>query len=322
MNLRNHSRRLIARPGLAPVELVLAIPMVLLVTSLSVAFGNMACWKLRGEVVARDAAWSHRWPHNGQHDGQHDPHPAGWPPQAAFHEHHVGPPLQESDFPVFHEPVIHGPLSSGVTVNASLFDPTREVIVGESHQRHHLRFLPRLAPVDLRSEVSILDGKWQFRQLGLQHNTDRRLPLIYRFPQPDSTLAAKYQQSIQGILSAPFRQDLALLDRDAELFAWYGESRDFHPRLARFVSLDRDEVRQDAVQKLIERIDGQPPPGDSHRRAHPGVPETMARAFLHMYREQLEALQAAVLPAAPERIAELQQNIKQLEAMIPHRNRD
>ena len=52
MNVRELAAR---RRGLAPLELVLAIPLLLFVVALSVIFGAVACWKVRGEVVARDA---------------------------------------------------------------------------------------------------------------------------------------------------------------------------------------------------------------------------------------------------------------------------
>ncbi len=43
------------RRGLAPVELVLWFPVLLMVMALIVNYANMTSWRLRGEMVARDA---------------------------------------------------------------------------------------------------------------------------------------------------------------------------------------------------------------------------------------------------------------------------
>ena len=66
------------RSGLAPLELVLALPLLLMVMALMVGIGVAATWKVRAQVTARNAAWSHRWPRSGGAN----PRPVEWPAPA------------------------------------------------------------------------------------------------------------------------------------------------------------------------------------------------------------------------------------------------
>ena len=48
--------------------------------ALMVNFGVVACWKVRGLSVARNAVWATRWPRWAAAD----PRPAYWPPAAGL----------------------------------------------------------------------------------------------------------------------------------------------------------------------------------------------------------------------------------------------
>jgi hypothetical protein len=50
------------RRGLAPVELVLALPVWLLLASAMVIVGNLGTWKIRGHLAVREAAVRSQWP--------------------------------------------------------------------------------------------------------------------------------------------------------------------------------------------------------------------------------------------------------------------
>src|SRR5262245_32134723 len=116
------------RSGLAPVELVLAIPLILFTVALSVIIGNAACWKIRASIVARNEIWSNRRPRS---DTPADPRPAGWP-QSATMNHSASRPLSDLNVPAFQNPLIRGPMPN-VTVNSRLFDPTQAVRLGRSN---------------------------------------------------------------------------------------------------------------------------------------------------------------------------------------------
>jgi hypothetical protein len=304
------------RRGLAPVELVLAIPLVMFVTALAVIAGTAACWKTRTAVVARDAIWSHRWPRGG---AALDPLPAGWPQQRTSWQWSRRDPFPELDHAAFDSPVVRGPLPN-VQVNDTLFDPTRGLRYGEAEITRTPAALARLG--DYRFDVAhpLLDGKWQYGQQGIGSNRNRRFPVLYTtLPDASPALRAQFDRAYQAIVSAPFRPALFVLDRDDEFRAWYGSSPDFHPRLQRFCSLDVQDVYDRHVLRLIADIDGQPPPNDP-RYDPPGVPRNMTNAFLRLYRSQLRALENIPpenrTPAQEARIAELQRLIAILEAFL------
>ena len=62
---RNNLRSTTSRRGLAPLELVLCLPVLLFVLALIVDAGSKSCWKMRGLVAARDAAWRSRYGRSG-----------------------------------------------------------------------------------------------------------------------------------------------------------------------------------------------------------------------------------------------------------------
>ena len=48
--------------GLAPLEMVLSLPILLFLMALIINYGTVASWKVRGLSAARHAVWSSRWP--------------------------------------------------------------------------------------------------------------------------------------------------------------------------------------------------------------------------------------------------------------------
>ena len=66
------------RPGLAPLELVIALPVLLFVTAAIINLGNAALWRVRGEVVSRDVVWRSRRPRSGIWESP----PPTWPDDA------------------------------------------------------------------------------------------------------------------------------------------------------------------------------------------------------------------------------------------------
>jgi hypothetical protein len=280
---------------------VLAIPLVLFALALSVIVGTAACWKVRASVVARNAIWTHRMPRS---DRPVNPRPSGWPLPATSN-HTNSRPLTALNNPAFQNPLVRGPLPNQVVVNAGLFDPAQAVRLGESHIQRTPAMLPRLGPYQFSLVHPLLDGKWQFRQMRLAHNDSRRLPVLYQFPDGDSSERAAFQQAYQNILSAPFRPDLDVLDRDEELRAWFGSYIDFHPRLRQFCSLDSSVVHEQNVRPLLARIEQ--------------VPRRLTQTFLRMYRQQLAILQNMPPPltaAQQAQIADLQQKIKILQDFL------
>ena len=275
------------RRGLAPLELVLALPILLLVMALIVAMGAAANWKVRALIVARNEAWRHRWPRTDVYGFQRL-RPIEWP-AAGSSTGMSGSDIPQLEHDAFEHPVIRGPLPN-IQVNDLRLDPTRGVLIGSSSLRRLPPLLPKLGTFEYDVRHPLLDNKWQHGQMGIGNRT-RRLPLIYQL---DENQAARqeYDAAVQAVLNNPLRPDLAVLDRDDELLAWYGYYVDFHPRMSSFCSLDRDLVYRRNVKPLVQRI--------PQRR---GMPARMARTFLSMYRAQ----QALLDPPSPILDAKIQQ---------------
>src|SRR5688572_22827853 len=102
----------VRRRGLAPLELVLAIPILLFVVGLSVIFGAVACWRMRGQLAARDAVWSTRHPRWGTGV----PEPIEWAPPAV-RRWRAGGNIAALEHQAFQHPVIRGPLPNNLQVN-------------------------------------------------------------------------------------------------------------------------------------------------------------------------------------------------------------
>jgi hypothetical protein len=300
VNKRYRSRR-----GLAPVELVLAIPLVMFTVALSVIVGTASCWKIRASVVARNEIWTYRMPRD---DAPPNPRPEGWPVGATAN-HYGGGPMTELNHPAFQNPIVRGPLSN-INVNANRFDPTAGVRVGHSHIDRTPAMLPRIGQYQFDLEHRLLDGKWQYRQMGLASNGARRVPGGYpSVLRPDQNPARQVAMQIAG---APFRSDLDVLDHDEELRAWRGNYVEFHPTMRSFCHLDPERVRAENIlgrRGLLEAIER--------------IPRSMTNTFLSMYRAQLASLPqppAVLMPAQAALKAELEQKIAVLEDYLASLN--
>ncbi len=297
------------RRGLAPLELVLALPLLLMIMALAVYVGNMASWKLRALNVARDSAWNARWPRSGT-----TPWPMGWPQTASRNVAAAGN-LQVLYDAGLDQPVVRGPMLGQTQVYRNLLDPTQGLVQGTSSIQRPAPMLPKLGNFSFNLNDQIIDNGFQYQQLGMVSNVQRREPIIYNLAQPDPSLAQAYSQAVEAIISAPFQSQLATLDKDPDILAFYGSYHDFHPRLQNFCTINKQTV-QPLVQNLILRIQGQKMP------PIPSVAKVMAQFFLQMYKAEQQVLQQGMgasqqqLAAAQANAAQLGNYINQLNAFI------
>lgn len=283
-NRRTSSRWRIrrSRRGLAPLELVLCLPVLLFVLALMVDSGSKSSWKLRGVVAARDAAWRSRWGRGGNL-----PNPINWQPPATMSAEAAGayPNLRMGDLD---QPVVRGPELGTILVNRDLLDPARGAWIGRSRRVWTPPLLPKLGAATLDQTHPLLDGKWQYAQMGIPSTLSRRIPYLYTLPQAPGDLKAAYQMAVTALQTAPFRSALDVLDRDEEIRAYQGFYHNFHPQVS-FCDFDRANVAQNQLPGLIRRIQGDvmmPLPGR-------GLPATMARYFINMYTQQRNRALAA-----------------------------
>lgn len=249
------------RRGLSPLELVLALPLLLLIMALMINFGTAASWKVRTLLVARHAAWSARWPRTPDQF----PRPDYWPESAAAAEEDAGR-LEALDDPRVDLPVARGPLPM-TRVHDELLDPTRGLRVATARLSREFPLLGKLGAYQLQSRQWILDDKWQYQRMGLPANRHRRIPVIYELAKADPSHMNRYAQAINALVSSPCWPLLAPLDRDPQV-----GFRDFHPRLRRFCTVDT-AVAGEQVNDLIDHIQG------NGRRHVPSVFEVMVSAY-------------------------------------------
>jgi len=244
-------RALPERRGLSTLEMVLCLPLLLMVMAVMINFGVAACWKVRCcATVSRHLLWNTRWPRTGTTD----PRPPHWPLDARAGR------LPDEELPALDDlrvnhPVVRGPLPGGNRANADLLDPARGLRRAEAEINRAFPILPKVGRNHVDAYTRLLDDKWQYQRFGLPGNTYRRIPVIYSLAQAPRALVTAYVNGVVGLLQAPFRADLAPLDRDEEFLAWERHAPDFHPRLVRFCELDR-EAADRSVDRLVERIRG------------------------------------------------------------------
>lgn len=292
------------------MEFVMCLPVLLFVLALMVDSGSKSCWKLRGAVAARDAAWRTR---NGRSVGPLG-NPVAWPPPAAMEVSPSGSNGRLESAPLNH-PVVRGPTLGTFLVRSELLDQTRGGWVGQSQRTWTPPLLPKLGAQAMNQQHPLIDGKWQYTQMGIPSTFWRRIPYIYVLPQTDPELKAAYLAAVDAVQTAPFRRDLDVLDRDEEIRAFYGRYHNFHPRVT-FCDYDRARVATNQRAGLVRRIQG----GLTTQKPRNGIPGQLTRFWINMYSQQRAQLLAQITQInagqATGSVSDLQAQVSALEAQI------
>ncbi len=301
------------RQGLATLEMVLALPLLLMIMAVIVNIGTVAAWKVRTLVVSRHQAWSTRWP-RGVHD---EPRAENWPTSGNMSAG-GDDDIMELDDGRLEQPVVRGPLSNGAAVDPDMYElmtlshGARE---GHADIRRQFPLLASLGTYHLQAHCPLLDNDWRYQRLpgddfywhwGGEHNELRRIPIIYDLglitPQTD-LVESLYQSAafrnayfaMAGGVDWNALKPLGGMDaygnalRDDEDLFYQNHFPPYPvppgpfgrhlgnmvPRFRRGCTLDEDTIL-DRVDQLIERIEG----SDDVR----GVPERLARAYQGLYR--------------------------------------
>ncbi len=298
---RNYRSRIFRpRRGLAPVEMALVLPFLMLFMAVIIAFGYAASWKIRSEVVARNVGWRSRFPRWANDDTR----PVEWPEPATFNRYD-GDRLSGLDVDgVTEAPIIVGPLPQ-INVNSNTLDLTRDVVLGNAQITRTPPVLPRLGSISFNTEHPILDDHFTHSEMGIS-NYARRIPIIYETDLDFILNSAEILNAVSAIENNPYRNLLMALEDDEEFIAWYGSAPDFHPRVStRNYQLDRDWVRRNRVQRLLDSVDR--------------LPIAMVNATIALYRTQLNAqppLSEDVQRQLERKIEELTQYLERLQRRI------
>lgn len=289
IHLRNTSRKTSAvRKGVAAVELVMVLPLLLLIMAITFAYAFNATWQLRTQTVARDFTWRNRAPHDRHWNTNRNSQNPEWPSprdsdevaSRADVEHFPLTALDDDE--VCHRPVIRGPLPS-INVNSEQLNLARSVDMGRARLRRKPNIVPELGRVDLDTRFILVSDQFTYQNMALVVDNLWWSNYVRRFPKIYETELDHLEENPEFI-SAHARVEIARapdclnLDEDAEFFDWYGDIKaypDFHPRLKYFESLDHDWVREERIQPLLNEIER--------------VPRRIGQRTIRLYREMISS---------------------------------
>ncbi len=319
------------RAGLAPLELTLSLPIMLFVMGLMIIVGTTASWKIRAVTNSRQAVWRTIDPR----DGDDDPHSRGWPTNARMDSEEGSTPIDDDPYDT-HEVVRGQPLSapSGeqLQVRESLFDMQAGLTNGVTELERPFPVMGNMPPrqIHLYREHPLLSGDWQFREMELRSNAQRRILFLYPadYGRSLSQYVQRYHEAALAIVQNPLNPILETLDNDDELrnpvpsgltySPPYGIGRtpDYHvpERSPRGLILNPDRVCSTSRDELSQTVIG--PLVRETRR----VPDRLARDFLRMYRGHLAHIDR--LMAIYENPQTPPQTRAQIAPFVPAMNRD
>ncbi len=316
-----YQRPVAPRAGLAPLELVLSLPLLLLVMALIVNFAHAATWKVRTATSARLAIWRHRpmW------SADNDPKPVNlWPTSASLGV--IGGARIGRVDPIWNQQAIAQAWIKGpVYVVGEGYLGVRDNRVNEMAEGEYkgaanasLRypFIPSMGNMSMGARHSLLDSVWQYHTMGYGANWVRRAKGWWQLEDsPDWSSEKQVYLAADSRMTQNSQRDLMTpLDRDEELMRRFGPQSarsDFYSK-RQFYSNDPQDVHDRFIVppgEFLDTIQGSSSPPTE------GVCKRMARSYLQMYQEELAALQALPNPPAA-RIAQLQQWIQQLSEFI------
>ncbi|WP_145031256.1 hypothetical protein [Caulifigura coniformis] len=152
---------------MAPVELVLALPIWMLLAAAMVIVGNLGAWKVRGHLAVREAAVRALWPRTTSGTSN----PLEWRRSSALMQSRPTGPPGSNDLLAGHEvvrgPQIQAPGSAIVVgVDARAMESVSRAIAGEAFLNEPPALWPRSGVRNrFAREFAILDGnagQWTF----------------------------------------------------------------------------------------------------------------------------------------------------------------
>lgn len=287
-----------SRSGLAPLELTLSLPIMLFVMGLMIIVGTTASWKVRTVANSRQAVWRTIAPR----DGGNDPHSRGWPASARMEIESGSTPIEFDPYDE-HEVVrgqpLMAPSGEQLEVRESLFDMQAGLTLGVTELERPFPVMGNMPPrqIHLLREHPLLSDRWQFREMGLISNGQRRILFLYPadYERALTSEIQRYHAAAVAIIQNPLYPILEVLDNDDELRNpvpsglnysppyGIGHAPDYHiPEGAvrrlllnpdNVCSTDRGELQISLINPLV----------DATKR----VPDRLTRDFLRMYRGHL-----------------------------------
>ena len=319
-----------ARRGLAMLELVLAIPILIGITGVMINYGTFFSWRVRQLGMMRNAVWNNRYPRTGSSN----PLPANWPAMTGTNAADAGNVPELDDSRVDQE-VARGAYIGALRVDKDLLDPTRGLRAGSADLTRNFPVPASGYSFTVSGSTYLLDDKWQFYRMPvdaeakyrLVSNMQQRMPVIYSVTH-DPGLVAAFVASIRAVLQLmktelssgpylPFTQprvtsapSLGILDKDQEHRAYGQGVPNLHPSLMEFPSATVDEAKlkaKECVDNLINRIQG-----DTKRNTG-GLLQDLASRFYFLYTTAKTTYATSTDGAPPGELDELDRRIQLLD---------
>lgn len=293
------------RRGLAPLELTLALPMLVFLMALMIDFGVAGAWKVRTQANTRYAAWRTV----NARTGEFNPTPRYWPASAPLTTN-AGADLPQSSqlwdsqqallCPCIRGPQLTAP-SAPVTVNVpGRMEMDGTVLEGNAILERPVPLLKTALPggkfrFNLKQDV--FDNQWQFYSLGIGWNTDIRADVWWDVEHSDlsaldgtvDSFLQLLNDDLKTLQTNPKQGDLYPLDNDDEFTRYDGwPPPDFYPRLSGRCESDPQLVYMSIVSRLDK--DGQPIQNSLLSRID-RLPCTMSNSFTSMYKSWICGLE-------------------------------
>ena len=167
------------RTGLAPMELVLVFPVLMMMAGLFLFVGNAAVWKLRSHGAAREVAFQQVHPRLGEVTTA----PPDWRRPNVSVTVLPGQPAWLND-PLTAHPLFRGPDWLGVPINTELFDGSPGMVIGRSQADIRSGLWPQMRiHYRFQRDVSLFAGhQWQYDAMGLGGHGNRRSVVLFDLP--------------------------------------------------------------------------------------------------------------------------------------------
>ncbi len=299
------------RSGLAPLELVLVLPILLFVMALMVNVGTGGAWKLRTQIYSRQSTWRAL----EQRLGQNDPHPGNWPSDATLNFSQSTPSPVPFD-PFAGQTVVRGPMltdpiqGESLPVKTGYLNMVPNLVKGTARISRPYPLLPGLpGKLAFRRDHVIFDGtRFQFSTMNLYSNTARRVvnlyPLMLAARAPDEV--QDYQDAAMAVAQNPNAPDLLpLTGGDPEVMELIGKkSPNFQPTL-----LTKNNWRMTTIPQVRTRIPDyceantgtvKSAKVQPFLRAIRNVPHNLSDYYLGVYQRVIQQIEKMEDPKPPE----------------------
>ena len=302
-------QRAYSRAGLAPLEMTLVLPILVIMMAVMIDFGVVGTWKIRTQANTRYAAWRTV----NARTGEYNPNPPYWPATAPLttgagadlpNSSQLWDSQQELLCPCVRGPQLTAPKAPNVVNVPGRLELDGFVLEGNAQLDKPLPLLRSAIPGSGRFRFNlkqdVFDNQWQFYSLGIPWNNHTRADIWWAINHSDlARLDSQIDENLrlldenlQKLQSNPDHKELYPLDNDDEFARYYGwPPPDFYPRLNRMCISDPKAFYNSAVGRRDQN--GRPNPNSLLSKID-NLPCSMSRSFATMYKDWICGLETCL----------------------------